>query len=98
MASRIAILIGAGKNIGAATVDTFKAAGFKIAFASRSAAEAKDDSSMAVKCDLTQPKTVNEVFDIVRKTWGEPSVVIYNGKYPARNKTFDLQQGSYKKA
>ena len=79
MASRIAIVLGAGKNIGASTVDAFKHAGYKVAYASRSAAKTEDESTMAVACDLLQPSAVNALFDTVRKTWGEPSVVVYNG-------------------
>ena len=81
MASRIAILLGSGKNIGASTVNTFKAAGYKVAYASRNPTDAEDESTLAVSDDFSKPESVSTVFDTVRKTWGEPSVVIYNGEY-----------------
>ncbi|KAK4501032.1 hypothetical protein PRZ48_006838 [Zasmidium cellare] len=79
MASRIAVLLGAGANIGAATIQTFKANGYKVAYASRSASNSKaSDNDLAIQCDFAKPSSVSTLFETVRKTWGEPSVVIYN--------------------
>ncbi|KAF2163549.1 hypothetical protein M409DRAFT_26162 [Zasmidium cellare ATCC 36951] len=79
MTSRIAILLGAGANIGAATIQTFKSNGYKVAYASRSVSNSKaSDNDPAIQCDLAKPTSVSSLFETVRKTWGEPSVVIYN--------------------
>lgn len=81
MSLKIAIVLGSGPNIGAATVNTFKDVGWKVAFASRSADEnTRDENTMALRCDLTHPSSVTNVFDSVRRVWGEPSVVVYNGE------------------
>lgn len=81
MTSKIAIVLGAGANIGAATVQTFKAHGYKVAYASRSVSDSKSasDNDLAIRCDFAKPASVSDLFETVRKTWGEPSVVIYNG-------------------
>lgn len=80
MASKIAIVFGAGQGIGGHGVDTFKSQGFKVASVSRSAGGQESDSALYIPCDLTQPSLVSDVFEKVRKTWGEPSVIIYNGE------------------
>ncbi|KAK3717198.1 hypothetical protein LTR37_005907 [Vermiconidia calcicola] len=79
MASRIAIVLGAGPNIGARTIETFESKGYKVAYASRSARDSGDNgSTMAVQCDLSHPASVTTLFDTVREKWGEPSVIVYN--------------------
>ncbi len=43
-----------------------------------------DDSKgddLFLKCDLTKPESVSSLFADLRKSWGEPSVVIYNGQH-----------------
>lgn len=81
MATKIAIVFGAGRNIGLHSVEKFKSEGFKVARISRSVKEQELDGVLSIPCDLTQPTQVSGVFDKVRKTWGEPSVIIYNGEY-----------------
>lgn len=78
MATHIAIVFGAGKRIGAYAVETFRSKGFKVARVSRSLEEQKSDGILSIPGDLTQHTLVSKVFEKVRKTWGEPNVVIYN--------------------
>lgn len=80
MAAQIAIVFGAGQHIGMHSVETFKSKGFKVARVSRSVKEEESDGMLSIPCDLTQPHLVSGVFDKVRKTWGEPSVIVYNGE------------------
>ena len=80
MAAKIAIVFGAGKRIGEHSVQTLKSKGFKVARVSRSVKEQESDGVLSIPCDLTQPSQVSVVFGKVRKTWGEPSVIVYNGK------------------
>lgn len=80
MTSKILFLIGSGANIGAATVRTFLAAGWKVAQASRSAkAEESTSENLRLFIDLAKPETVTEAFKEVRAKLGEPNAVIYNG-------------------
>ncbi|KAK3678222.1 hypothetical protein LTR78_002318 [Recurvomyces mirabilis] len=78
-AKPIAFIIGAGKNIGAATASHFSQKGYRVAQAARSVnTEDSKDDSLLLKIDLSKPDTVRTAFENIRKTWGEPSVVIYN--------------------
>lgn len=99
MASKIAIVLGAGPNIGAATIQTFKANGYKVAYASRSASssDSASDNELAIQCDLAKPASVTTLFEKVRKTWGEPNVVIYNGTFRhCRSSALDIDmQAAY---
>jgi short-subunit dehydrogenase len=80
MATQIAIVFGAGKSIGGHSVQTFKSKGFKVASVSRSVEEQELDGVLYIPSDLTQPSLVSGIFEKVRKRWGEPSVIVYNGE------------------
>ena len=80
MAARIAIVFGVGKGIGVHAVQTLRSNGFKVARVSRSVTEEELDGVLSIPCDLTQPSLVRGIFEKVRRTWGEPSVIIYNGE------------------
>jgi len=86
MSPRIALILGAGPNIGAHLTSAFEARGYKIALGSRSADASKNtDSKIHVKVDLSKPETVKSTFEQVEKGLGVPSVVIYNGKLARSN-------------
>jgi NAD(P)-dependent dehydrogenase (short-subunit alcohol dehydrogenase family) len=75
----IALIFGAGKNVGAAVVKAFTAKGYRIATVSRAATADASEKRLHVQADLADPESVSTVFEIVRKQLGHPSVVIYNG-------------------
>ncbi|KAK5991478.1 hypothetical protein PT974_09761 [Cladobotryum mycophilum] len=60
-ATKILLVLGAGKNIGQHIAQGFKAAGYKIALVSRSAAdnETTPEGYLTLKGDLTQPSIYN---------------------------------------
>ncbi len=78
MSSPVALILGAGPNIGASLSQAFSQEGYKVVVSSRSA-KSFDGSSLAISADLTKPHTVHQVFEEVRQKFGEPAVVIYNG-------------------
>lgn len=80
MAGHIAIVFGAGKQIGLRTVEEFKKKGYKVAAVARSLEAGERDGVLYIPADLTSLSTVGDTFEAVRQRWGEPSVVIYNGK------------------
>jgi len=83
MSPRVALILGAGPNIGASLSTAFASRGYAIALASRSADASQDSSSkIHVQVDLAKPETVKSVFDEVEKKLGVPGVVIYNGLSP----------------
>jgi NAD(P)-dependent dehydrogenase (short-subunit alcohol dehydrogenase family) len=81
MSPRVALILGAGPNIGAQLASAFEARGYKIALGSRSAdASQNTDSKVHVKVDLSKPESVKSAFEQVEKGLGAPGVVVYNGK------------------
>jgi len=80
MASKIAIIFGAGKRIGASTVQMLVGKGYKVALTARSPkSENNREETLHLVTDLSDPESVASAFATVRKQWGEPNVVIYNG-------------------
>jgi NAD(P)-dependent dehydrogenase (short-subunit alcohol dehydrogenase family) len=80
MSSPVALILGTGKNIGSSVAKAFAAKGYKIATVSRTAAtDAPTEQQFHIQSDLADPNSVSGVFETVRKRFGEPSVVVYNG-------------------
>jgi len=78
--SRVVFVLGAGPNIGTRVAERFTSAGYKVAVASRSGKSVPSSTAaLSIAADLTDPEKVNSTFEEVRKTLGEPSVVVYNG-------------------
>ena len=86
MSSPIALVLGAGANIGQAVGRKFTANGYRVALASRTASsdasnqDSKDDL-FHFRVDLTNPANVKILFEQVQASLGVPNVVIYNGLY-----------------
>jgi NAD(P)-dependent dehydrogenase (short-subunit alcohol dehydrogenase family) len=77
--SPIALVFGAGNNVGAGVIKAFSAKGYRIATVSRTAKADTSDKRLHIQADLADPESVSTVFGTVRKQLGHPSVVIYNG-------------------
>jgi NAD(P)-dependent dehydrogenase (short-subunit alcohol dehydrogenase family) len=78
--SPIALILGAGSNIGHHVGKSFAEKGYKIALAARSIKE--QDSTpdqLNIQSDFSNPDSVVETFAKVKAQLGIPSVVIYNG-------------------
>ncbi|KAI1180460.1 hypothetical protein F4777DRAFT_317586 [Nemania sp. FL0916] len=73
----VALLIGVGNAVGKASAETFAAAGYKVAIASRT--QRLDSSKFPFfKFDAEQPNEVPALFKKVREEVGVPDVVVYN--------------------
>ncbi|KAG4223546.1 hypothetical protein PC116_g27990 [Phytophthora cactorum] len=70
-----ALIIGAGPNIGKASAETFSAAGYQVAVASRT--QKLDAKYRYYAFDASKPETVPTLFEKVTADLGAPSVVIY---------------------
>ena len=77
--SSIALIFGAGQNVGAGVVKAFSAKGYRIATVSRTATTDANDNRLHIQANLEDPESVSTVFETVRKQLGHPSVVVYNG-------------------
>lgn len=75
----IALILGAGSNVGQAVAKTFFEAGYKIASVSRSAKDSPSDRQIHIAADLTKPDSIPGIFATVRQKLGaDPNIVIYN--------------------
>lgn len=72
------LILGAGPRIGLATAETFAAAGYSVALASRSAKNTSPYKHFAF--DASKPESIPKLFADVRKAVGIPRVIIYNGE------------------
>ncbi|WWD18825.1 hypothetical protein CI109_103280 [Kwoniella shandongensis] len=79
--NKIALILGSGARVGQAVTTKFLSAGYKVATVSRSAKTTPSDRDdlVHISADLSDPKAVEPVFDVVQQKWGSPPlVVIYN--------------------
>ena len=81
--SPIALILGAGPNVGHHVAQAFFTQGYKVALASRKANEAeRTPTQVNIACDLSDIASVPGVFEKVKAALGTPSVVVYNGIFP----------------
>ncbi|KAH8668413.1 putative short-chain dehydrogenase [Xylariales sp. PMI_506] len=75
----IALILGAGSNIGQHAARAFAAKGYKLALAARSLNEKESTSeSLNIQSDFSDPEAVVRAFEKTKSELGVPSVVIYN--------------------
>jgi NAD(P)-dependent dehydrogenase (short-subunit alcohol dehydrogenase family) len=80
MENRVLLLLGAGQNVGLATITAFKAQGYKVASASRNPSDAiQKAADLVLKADFSVSLCIPDIFDKVETTLGIPNVVVYNG-------------------
>jgi short chain dehydrogenase len=78
--SPVALILGAGANIGQHVGRAFAAKGYKIALAARSLKEADSTpDQLNITSDFSDPESVAKAFAKVEAQLGLPSVVVYNG-------------------
>jgi NAD(P)-dependent dehydrogenase (short-subunit alcohol dehydrogenase family) len=82
--SPVVLVLGAGANIGANVAKEFTAKGYRVVLTSRKIPEEQESSYLYVQGDLTQPKSVVDIFSQVQDLYGLPSVVVYNGNLNPR--------------
>ena len=79
MSSNVALILGAGPNIGLATVKYFSEKGYKTIAASRNPTEEVSKSAdLVIKADFSNPAAIKPIFEEVKAKIGIPNVVIYN--------------------
>ncbi|KAI9656896.1 MAG: hypothetical protein M1821_003535 [Bathelium mastoideum] len=83
--SPVILILGSGPNVGQNVAQAFAAKGYKVALASRKLKEEESTAEQVnISSDLSDPKSVIEVFSKVKASLGLPSVVVYNGKSVSR--------------
>jgi NAD(P)-dependent dehydrogenase (short-subunit alcohol dehydrogenase family) len=84
MDHRVLLLLGAGLNVGLASITAFKAQGFKVASVSRNPSDAVQKAAdLVLTADFSDPSCIADIFSKVETKLGIPNVVIYNGNYLA---------------
>ena len=82
MAHRVALILGAGPNVGFSVAKAFAAQGYKVAIASRSKRDDADIKQyLHIQADFSEPSSIENIFATVISELGHPSVVIYNGLF-----------------
>jgi NAD(P)-dependent dehydrogenase (short-subunit alcohol dehydrogenase family) len=80
MAQRVALIFGAGPNIGQSVAKAFIAKGYKVAIASRTfKAAGPEGDEVRIQTDCADTDAVKMAFKKVDDVWGPPHVVVYNG-------------------
>jgi NAD(P)-dependent dehydrogenase (short-subunit alcohol dehydrogenase family) len=83
--SPVALILGAGSNIGQHVGRAFAAKGYKIALAARSLKEADSTpDQLHITSDFSDPESVVKAFAKVEAQLGLPSIVVYNGTSPIK--------------
>lgn len=80
MLTPVVLIIGAGANVGAAVAKKFAGNGYKVALAARSLSDGiQSNGYLHVKADLSNPDNVPTIFREVKRIYGTPNIVVYNG-------------------
>lgn len=80
----VALILGAGSNVGNHVGRAFAEKGYKIALAARSAKEEDSTSDkLLIRGDFADPESITSIFTKVKSQLGVPHVVVYNGMYHA---------------
>jgi NAD(P)-dependent dehydrogenase (short-subunit alcohol dehydrogenase family) len=90
--SRVAVITGASRGIGAATARVLAEQGFRVVVNYRSSAEEADEvvaainaaggESTAIRADVTVPDDVATMFDETEQRWGRVDVLVHNALIP----------------
>ena len=80
MTAPVALIFGAGANVGLAVAKKFNDEGYKCAGVARAPTDdLKKVAATTIAADLSKPEEVDRVFEEVEAELGPPSIVIYNG-------------------
>ncbi|RYN68261.1 hypothetical protein AA0117_g11246 [Alternaria alternata] len=79
MAQKTLLFLGAGPNVGAATLSLFKTKGYKTAAVARTIKpDIEANADICLTADFSDPSVMGQIFEKVEQKLGVPNVVVYN--------------------
>ncbi|CAN9354685.1 unnamed protein product [Alternaria alternata] len=79
MAQETLLFLGAGPNVGAATLSLFKTKGYKTAAVARTIKpDIEANADICLTADFSDPSVMGQIFEKVEQKLGVPNVVVYN--------------------
>jgi len=104
--AKVAVVVGVGPGLGGSVAVKFAKEGYAVALMSRKEESCKSTAdrikelggkSLYVHIDVCDEKKVKAAFDEVRKTLGNPGVLVYNAGNAAMGKILELDLEKFKK-
>lgn len=95
MTSSVALIFGAGSNVGNSVAKAFLAKGYKVALASRSQdPKTSTENELHIPTDCGNTDSVLQAFARTRNEFGIPNVVVYNRllHIQSQNQVTDIEQ------
>jgi NAD(P)-dependent dehydrogenase (short-subunit alcohol dehydrogenase family) len=94
MVQNTLLFLGAGGNVGAASVAMFKSKGYQVASVARTIRdEVAKHSDLVLTADFSDPSAMQGIFDKVEQRLGVPNVVVYNREsYTLVHQFYDVQR------
>ncbi|KAL6886114.1 hypothetical protein HDV57DRAFT_526013 [Trichoderma longibrachiatum] len=94
MVQAVALILGAGPNVGTNVAKAFAAQGYNVAITSRSRKDDEDDAKphLHIQADLAEPSSIEDIFATVIRELGHPSVVVYNATSYSLTRADTLQE------
>lgn len=90
--SPVALIFGAGPNIGQAVARRFASHGYRIGLVARSLKEADSTNDLLnIPGDFSKTDDIVKAFTTVKRALGIPSVVVYNGMLNITHKENSVQ-------
>ncbi len=97
-----ALIVGAGAGISASFARALTKDGYKVALAARNTDKladlAKETGALTLPCDVSQPQSVDALFEEVDQKVGTLDVVLYNASARERGPIAELDPGRVKTA
>jgi 3-oxoacyl-[acyl-carrier protein] reductase len=75
---RVVLVTGGSRGIGAACVTWFVGNGDHVAYTSRSQPPERDDGTLGLKCDITQPDQIEAAFAAIEERFGPVEILVSN--------------------
>jgi NAD(P)-dependent dehydrogenase (short-subunit alcohol dehydrogenase family) len=92
-----ALIVGAGSGLSASLARLLEKEGFRVALAARNPDKLAALRALALRCDATDAKQVEDTFAAVEAKWGVPDLVVYNASFRTRGPFTELKHDDVRK-